>query len=334
MPPTSFLPPIESWSTWSSLFDDQRLWRPVIDAICDAHGIRYRTIHTPRSNTNAVFLLDRRLILKIYSPFWSEYEIEPRLIEFLSENHAVPVPTIVAAGTYRDRVTWNYLVLESSSGHTLPAIRSEITRADYLAICRQVGLVVRALHDTNVGPLKGLDTGESWDALVDRRRRNALAELTQTQMIGPGIAEELAHTLDHVLAGDTRSPRTLVHGDLESDHILLTRLDGEWKVTCLIDFGDARIGVRDYEWMPLWLGLFDRDIQAMRAFLEAYDRRLLTDHEFPRRLMAWTLLHDFGADAMARLLRRSNVPTPVQTLAQLHEVCWPALPTLPTPPIT
>ncbi len=329
MPSTSFLPPIESWSTWSSLFDDQRLWRPVIDAICDAHGIRYRTIHTPRSNTNAVFLLDRRLILKIYSPFWSEYEVEPRLIEFLRENDAVPVPTIVAAGKYRDRVTWNYLVLESSSGHTLPAIRSEITRADYLAISRQVGLVVRALHDTDVGPLKGLNTGESWDALVDRRRRNALAELTQTQMIAPGVAEELAHTLDHVLANDSRNPQTLVHGDLESDHVLLNRLDGEWRVTCIIDFGDARIGVPNYEWMPLWLGLFDRDIQALRAFLETYDRRLLTDQEFPRRLIAWTLLHDFGADAIARLLRRSNVPTPVQTLTQLREVCWPA-PTTPS----
>ena len=331
MPSTSFLPPIESWSTWSSLFDNERLWRPVIDAICDSHGIHYRTIDTPRSNTNAVFLLDRRLIVKIYSPFWSEFEIEPRLLEVLKANDAVPVPTIVAEGKYRDRVTWKYLVLEYSSGHTLPAIRAEITRDDILAISRQVGLVVRALHDTDVGPLDGLDAGESWDALVDRRRRDALVELTQMQMIGPAVVEELAHTLDHVLSDLGSSPRTLVHGDLESDHILLNKLNGEWSVTCLIDFGDARIGVRDYEWMPLWLGLFDRDIEAMRAFLEAYDRRLLTDDEFPRRLMAWTLLHDFGTDAVVRLLGKSGVPTPVETLAQLRKVCWPVLMTTSSP---
>ena len=65
----------------------------------------------------------------------------------------------------------------------------------------------------------------------------------------------------------------------------------------------------------------------MRAFLETYDRRLLTDDEFPRRLLAWTLLHDFGTDAIARLLGRSNVPRPVQTLADLREVCWPNLTT-------
>lgn len=325
---SSFLPPIESWSDWSNLFNDERVWRPLIDSICSSEGIRYRSLEIPRSNTNAVFLLDRRFIIKIYSPFWSEFEIEPRLIEVLELNQAVPVPKIVAAGSYQDRVSWRYVVMEYCPGHTLDAVRSEVARDDFLTICGQVGLVVRALHETDVEPLGDLDTGESWDALVDRRRRDALAELAQMRMVGPRVVEELAVTLDHVLVDARRSPRIIVHGDLESDHILLNRLDGEWTVTAVIDFGDAKIGVSDYEWMPLWLGLFDRDIEAMRAFLEMYDRSLLTDEEFPRRVMAWTLLHDFGTDAVAELLRKSNVSTPVETFTELRRVLWPALTTL------
>jgi len=65
----------------------------------------------------------------------------------------------------------------------------------------------------------------------------------------------------------------------------------------LIDFGDARIGVPDYEWMPLWLGLCNRDIAVFRAFLEAYDSGLMADDALGRRIAAWTLLHDFGTDA-------------------------------------
>ena len=311
---TSFLPSIESWPDWSTVFKDERLWRPVIDAICDSEGIHYRSIETPRSNTNAVFLLDRRLILKIYSPFWSEFDIEPKLIEVLETNETVPVPKIVAAGSYQDRVPWSYLVMEYCSGRTLDAIRSEITRDDLMAISGQVGQVVRALHKTDVKQLDDVDTGESWDDLVrDQRRREALAELAHMGMIGLGVVEELTETLDHVIVDCTHSPRTVVHGDcLESDHLLLNKLDGEWRVTALIDFGDAKIGVRDYEWMPLWLGLFDRDIEALRAFLGTYDQSLLTDREFPRRVMAWTLLHDFGTDAVAELLK-SNVTTPVET---------------------
>ena len=71
----------------------------------------------------------------------------------------------------------------------------------------------------------------------------------------------------------------------------------------MIDFGDSRVGVRDYEWMPLWIGLFDRNIDEMHAFIESYDRTLLADDTFPRRVMGWTLLHDFGTDAIAELCK-------------------------------
>ena len=311
------------------MYSDERLWRPVIDAICNTEGIHYRSIETPRSNTNAVFLLDRRLIVKIYSPFWSEFDMEKKLIEVLGMNEAVPVPRIMAAGQYQDRATWSYLVTEYRSGHTLDDVRSEITRDELMSISRRVGLVVKALHETDVGAFDGLHTGESWDDLVDRRGREVLAELFDRGLIGPRVVEELADILCDAIINSKRNPRTVVHGDLESDHILLDRMDGEWRVTSLIDFGDAKIGVRDYEWMPLWLGLFDRDIEAMRAFLDAYDPSLLADSEFPRRVMAWTLLHDFGTKAVADSLKKTGAAVPVETFSGLQDVLWAGLTTWP-----
>ena len=121
------------------------------------------------------------------------------------------------------------------------------------------------------------------------------------------------------------APRVVVHGDLESDHILLTRTNDEWSVSSIIDFGDARVGVRDYEWIPLWLGLFDRNVDEMRTFVESYDRTLLADESLPRRLIGWTLLHDFGTDAIAELLNRTNTPTPVETFDDLCQTVWPSL---------
>ena len=154
---SSFLPPIESWSDWSAVFKDAGLWRPVIDAICEYEGIRYRSLETPRSNTNAVFILDRRLVVKVYSPFWSEFDIEPKLIEVLRSNGKVPVPKIVATGRYHDRATWSYVVMEYCPGLTLNAIRSTITRGELLTIASQVGLVARSLHHTDVSLLNGID---------------------------------------------------------------------------------------------------------------------------------------------------------------------------------
>ena len=106
---TYHLPPIESWSDWTAAYNDVSLWRPIVDAICASEGIRYQSIEAPRSNTNAVFILDRRLVVKIYSPFWSEFDIEPKLIEVLSAEGSVPVPEIVASGQYQDRADLDLL---------------------------------------------------------------------------------------------------------------------------------------------------------------------------------------------------------------------------------
>ena len=319
------LPPIESWSDWSGVYNDVSLWRPVVDAICNSEGIRYQSIEAPRSNTNAVFILDRRLVVKIYSPFWSEFDIEPKLIEVLGAVGSVPVPEIVASGQYQDRVTWTYLVMEHCPGLTLEALRLEISREEVMSIAAQIGAVTRSLHQTGVDSIEGADAGESWDDLVARRRREVLPELVRRGLVTYEVAEGLAGILDYVIDHSRSAPRVVVHGDLESDHILLSRMNGEWSVSSIIDFGDARVGVRDYEWMPLWLGLFDRDIDEMRAFIESYDHRLLTDEAFPRRLMGWTLLHDFGTDAIAELLHRTNTPTPVETFGDLCQTVWPGL---------
>ena len=323
------LPPIESWSDWTTVYNDVSLWRPVVDAICASEGISYQTIERPRSNTNAVFILDCRLVVKIYSPFWSEHDIEPKLIEVLTSEGAVPVPKIVASGRYEDRVTWRYLVIEHSPGLTLESLRPKLSHEELMSIAAQVGAATRSLHQTDIDKLEGADAGEAWDDLVHRRRREALPDLVERGLITSGVAEALAAILDDVIDKSKPRSRMVVHGDLESDHILLTRLNGEWRVSSIIDFGDARVGVKDYEWMPLWLGLFDRNVEEMRAFIKSYDRTLLADQALPRRLIAWTLLHDFGTDAISELLQRTNTPTPIETFSDLSNTVWPDLTKLP-----
>ena len=101
--------------------------------------------------------------------------------------------------------------------------------------------------------------------------------------------------------------------------------NGRWNVSALIDLGDARIGVRCYEWMPLWLGLCNRDVAVMHAFLNAYDPGLLADDALGRRVAAWTLLHDFGTDAIAELFETSGAIRPARSLEALQALVWPDL---------
>ena len=319
------LPQIATWEQWAASFDDVRVWRPVVDAICEREGIAYDTIEAPASNTNAVFILDRRVVLKIYSPFWEEYAFERRVMELMEHDAALPVPAIRAAGELRDRRDWSYLAMEFCAGRPLDELQEEMTQEALLEIAAQTGRVIRRLHALDPEPLAAIDKGEGWAALVDRRRREVLLELLDRGLIVPGIAPELEGLLDEAVAASRTAAQVVIHGDLNAEHLLLEERNGRWDVSALIDFGDARIGVPDYEWMPLWLGTCNRDIAVMRAFLEAYDPRVPADDALGRRVAAWTLLHDFGTDAIAELFHTSGAARPARSLEALQALIWPEL---------
>ena len=307
------------------MFDDVRVWRPVVDAICEREGIVYDTIEVPASNTNAVFILDRRVVLKIYSPFWEEFAFERRLMELLQDDAAVPVPAIQAAGDLRDRRVWSYLATEFCAGHPLDELQVEMPQAALLEVAAQTGRVVRRLHAVDPEPLDAIDKGERWDALVDRRRREVLPELLDRGLVVPSVAPELEALLDQAVAAARAAVQVVVHGDLNTEHLPMEERNGRWNVSVLIDFGDARIGVPDYEWMPLWLGPCNRDVAVMRALLDAYDPRLPANDSLGRRIAAWTLLHDFGTDAIDELFDTSSATRPARSLEALQALVWPKL---------
>ena len=319
------LPPITTWEQWAASFDDVRVWRPVVDAICEREGIVYDTIEAPESNTNAVFILDRRVVIKIYSPFWEECAFERRLMELLQQDATVPVPAIRAAGEFRDRRVWSYLAMEFCAGRPIDELRAKMSKEALLEVAARIGRVIRRLHAIDPDPLAAIDKGERWDALIDRRRRDVLPELLDRGLIVPGIAPDLEALLDEAVAASRAAVQVVVHGDLNAEHLLMEERNGRWNVSALIDFGDARIGVPDYDWMPLWLGPCNRDVAAMRAFLDAYDPRVLADDALGRRVAAWTLLHDFGTDAIAELFDTSGATRPARSLEALQALVWPDL---------
>ena len=320
------LPPIDTWKQWASSFNDVRLWRPVVDAICTREGIACQRIEAPESNTNAVFILDRRVVIKIYNPFWAEYGFERALMELLAREGGVPVPAIRAAGVLRDRRDWSYLAIEFCTGCPLDELRPRL-RSDQvlLEVAGQTGRLLRRLHAVDPEPLAAIDRGERWDALVDRRRRAVVPEMIDRGLIVPAVAPALEELMDEALAASRTAPRVVVHGDLNAEHLLLERRNGRWTISALLDFGDARIGVPDYEWMPLWLGLCNRDAGMMRAILDAYGPSLPAAPRLGRGIAAWTLLHDFGTDAIAELFDNTGAARPARSLAALKRIAWPSI---------
>ena len=323
---------ISGWEDWTRVYNDPVVWRPLIDAICVREGIGYRQLEPASANTNAVFLLDRAFVVKIYSPFWDEFDFERTLLEALGAEEEIPTPDLVASGRISDAdgVAWCYLITRYCVARPFSKIRRELSDDDATSLVGQLGRIVRALHALDIGRLASAATERIWADVVGERRRVALDELTRASVLDTNIVKPLGTLLDQAIAADQPESRVVVHGDLGTDHVLCAPSRHGWKVEALIDFGDTNIGVREYEWMPLWLGCFDRDPILARAFLDAYEPDLIDDPDFPMRAVAWTLLHDFGADELTRLWRERGQQEPIESIERLQELLCPDPRMMPT----
>lgn len=84
----------------------------------------------------------------------------------------------------------------------------------------------------------------------------------------------------------------LLSADLTEDHELLSFEDGHWRITGLIDFGDAVVGHADDEFVCVNLWRFRADQDLLRALLHGYGYQ--PDQGFNRRMMGYSLLHRFA----------------------------------------
>jgi len=317
------LPPVETWDDWSAIFNDAAVWKPVVDAICARERITYRRIEPGYPGTHAVFILDRKRVVKVFSPLWPDDKREVEVVRELGPNEAIPTPHVEAIGTVHDRIEWPYLVMEYLPGQPLRKVRDSIPRQNLLNIATGVGRIVKALHSVDTTALQASRPVERFVRLVERKRSEAPGQLEEKGIVTERCSGEIRELLDATASDLDTEAFVLVNGDVHEDHILLIERDQGWVITGLIDFGDAHVGVRDYEWMPLWLGLFDRDAGPWRAFIEAYDPVLLTEKEFPRRALAWTLLHDFGTDSIVELIEAIGGAPKIDSLNELQEFLWP-----------
>ena len=311
---------IDSWDDWTRVYNDVSVWRGLIDAICTREGIGYRQLQPASANTNAVFLLDRAYALKIYSPFWDECELECALLNAFEDEEGIPAPRVVGSGhiAEADGVSWAYLITCYCSARPFSEIRQQLSDDDAGSLATQLGRTVRTLHALDPSRFANAATARSWLDVVAERRRQVIDELTDSGVLGTSIVPTFASLLDDAIARDRPESRVVVHGDLGPDHVLCASAGEGWNIEALIDFGDAKIGVPEYEWMPVWMGFSARDPDLARAFLAAYDPTLLADPEFPKRAIAWTLLHDFSADELKRLWRERGRPAPLETLEELQ----------------
>ena len=302
------LPSVRDWPDWSPVFTDADLWRPAIERLWASEpspaartGVaRIETVTAGFPGTCAVFILNATAVIKLFPPMVvGDFERE-RAVYRLLYGRLPEMPRLLAEGVLCDRIDWPYLVTSFLPGAAWREVRATLPAAQRLAVAHTLGERVRRVHETPIRADYGWPPADAWPRFVADRLAEAPAALRARAGLPEQViaeAEALLRSMDWF----SRPPR-LLHGDLTNDHALVTEQEGVWALSGLIDWADAEIGDPLYEWVVLYFGFCGGDAALMRAFLAGYDTGgggRLPDR---RRLLAYTLLHRFGAPIIAGAL--------------------------------
>ncbi|MFJ8673573.1 aminoglycoside phosphotransferase family protein [Streptomyces sp. NPDC093589] len=157
------------------------------------------------------------------------------------------------------------LLLTAAPGQPVGA---GLTMRDLFKVHRQVGWLLRALHDA-----PRISSKPSWDALAEIRAR--------TESVGKHVAAagdllthaeqetvlRLARNLPHLEA----CPAAFIHGDAQGRNVLW-----DWRSDCaaLLDFGRARPALAVDDFVHLAVGPWQQQPRLRRVFFTGYGREL------------------------------------------------------------
>jgi hygromycin-B 7''-O-kinase len=275
--------------------DDLAYWKPKVEAVLARHGLPIHGELWMGEETNVVFFTDD-LVVKLFtqrSPVWFPREVE--VLRLLGGEPRARTPRLRGHGDAisDDHPELRYLIMARLPGEPLAGIYETLAVEQKCALAEQMAEIAQAIHAAPVAGLRSFGTSpREW---VERiRARAAVWEEDRASDLPPYLAAQVPRFLEENLPLVTEEFRpTLLSADLHGWHILVARQEGVWRITGLIDLGDAEVGPVEYEWVPLCQNAFRGEEPVMRAFFAAYGWPLPVSPAVKQRLKLYTLLHRY-----------------------------------------
>ena len=311
---------IRTWGEWCRVFNKADVWRPLVEAICERHGLPSGEIRPGFEGTNAVFIVGERVVVKIVSPFFpGDYERELEVYRLLQEEEELLTPRVLAEGTLEGAQRWPYMGLSLLPGKRLGEVWAMVPRAEQLAIARRMGEMIRRLHDQPLGTIRSMDPDPAaWGRFVQAQVERAPEHFSR-QSLPSHLLDSLPGYLARLMPLYPVDMRPcLLSADLTEDHVLLDLVDGHWRISGLIDFGDAEVGHADFDFCVVHQWCFHIDHELTETFLEGYGYP--RDKRFNERMMGYSLLHRF-AD-MRPWLKELGGAERVRSWEELQQYLW------------
>ena len=297
---------------------DVGFWTPTIERALLRHGLDAGRVRPTVPGTHATFAVGGEFFIKLFVPTeWFEgfddYAAEVESAEILAGNPNVPTTKLLAHSVDRG---WPYVITTRLPGKPLTDVRPELTRRELVRLVAQLGDILHALHDASVDRMP-----ETWHTFVARRRIAWDNGGHMRRAVGCQIEDRVIEFLDSAgTIPDPAGTASLLHGDLGAEHVFVERQTSGWRISGILDFGDAMHGERVYDIVGPGLDIARGDPELLRLLIGPELTRAYGIDDLRRRLMVYTLIHLWTE---AREILEWIASGGTRTLDEVAEQLWP-----------
>ncbi len=316
-------PEFDDDEAYGASLGDPSFWEPYARAALRAAGLDESgevRMHFPATHVAALVGDDRFVKLHYEDRFGEDgFQTEREAYAMLGDAD-VPIPRLLADGAlYPDGGGWRwpFLIMTTMHGRALRKVDG-ITDEDRQTIAKFVGSTLRALHDIPVedGEYVSFDLYEDLiGTRMSRAHRDHETWGSLPERLRPQVRDYVRNA-EELIDPDRETP-VFIHGDLHGGNVFVEGEPGSLGPTGIVDFNDAYEGDRHYDLVAVHTKAFGSDKAMLRRALDAYGWPPV-DAEWPRRMMALTLAHDY--DMVQPFSAR--IPDNVGSLDELASLVW------------
>lgn len=285
--------------------------------IIQRHQLPEASLMLFAEGTNIVFSYGDSRVIKIFPPFHqSQFESERLVLNHLDGKLTIKTPTLEYKG---DIFGWPYLIISKLEGTPLETLWETMPHNNKVVILRELGKLIREVHSLPTDGLVAIDC--HWPQFLEKQIIHCV-EHHRTKGLSTTLLQQLPTYLDSIkkVLPELKKP-VILTGEYTPMNFLVEQIDGVWHISGLIDFGDAMLGLPEYDLLGPGAFLIQGDKQLLREFLTAYGYlpHELT-HRLSHQLTALMLLHQYSnLDIQVRI---PNWKNKVDSLKDLESLVW------------
>lgn len=280
------LPTALTLEAYGQQFRDPKIWAPAFTALAQQYAPG-QAPETIQAGSALVCQLGPDQVLKLLPPFWQhEAATEIAALQVAQDRLSVATPTLIAQGELEG---WPYLILEALPGTPLALVWRHLDHANRLFLLQQLGELIQELRAL---PIPAALSTLSWSERLRQHQANLDKRLAQAP-----IPTDLCTALQQLATplALTASQPLFLHGDLNSEHLLVYQQNGRWELCGLLDFGDALVGPAAYELIAPVSDLGLTQDARMRLWEAA-------GLDPPSPFLPWVLSHAYGPEIIQESL--------------------------------